>query len=110
MEGLNDRLNAQDAKKRGRVYVLRHLDDIRQALDQGYSRRDIWQALKEDGQMPISYRQFNHLVAKLTAPDAASITAAATATTTPSPPRQQQQGAAQKPREFNPIPDIEDLI
>ncbi len=65
-----DHTLTQNHKKRGRgrVFFLRHLNTIRQALDAGHVRKDVWQTLHDEGQMPISYRQFNNLVVKLIEP------------------------------------------
>ena len=116
---------SKHVRGRGRLFVMQHLDAIRQALTQGHVQKDIWQTLHDAGQMPISYRQFNKHIEKLMAPPPAGgdakaaaipaatapvIPAADAAPSAPPPPHSQRQAAAKAPPAFNPIPNMEDLI
>jgi hypothetical protein len=118
------------------VFVLLHLDAIRQALQQGHVQKDIWQTLHDAGQMPISYRQFNKLIVQLvaapptvprTAPREPAVTGVAgAAATVPGPPPAStdagatpalqtlhpapRQAKPEVPPTFNPIPDIQNLL
>ena len=51
-------------KGRGRVYFRRHQEQIAAALQLGHSRKHIWRVLHDQGQMPITYEQFNRYVSR----------------------------------------------
>jgi len=42
----------------GRVYFLRHRDQIAARLQEGFPAKTLWRELRQSGQMPIMYCQF----------------------------------------------------
>ena len=45
-------------KKIGRIQFLTHKNDILQAIERGFSKREIWELLSEKGHFTCSYNQF----------------------------------------------------
>lgn len=114
-EKLHETVSQPDhGKGRGRVFLLRHFDAIRQARAQGYTHKDIWQTLHDANLMPITYRHFNRLLAKHLpaevpppAPTAAPPTAPPQAPTSRAKPREAPPPARSL---YNPVPDPSKLF
>lgn len=62
---LIDQLKKDNRRSDGRHSVLVNRDDIREAMDQGYTVKAIWEALRQQGKVSISYQQFRLHVKKL---------------------------------------------
>ena len=62
-----ERLINNKAKKsaRNKADFLVHKTDIEQAINDGWSRRLIWETLKSEGKISASYTAFNNYVNKL---------------------------------------------
>jgi len=119
-KSLLDILAARAAKKppnqktRNRAAFLANIEEIRQALDNGWSVKDIWEALKEDGRIPFGYQAFLGYVKRLIRNQPA--TRGKTVEET-DPGNQVTEGLAkeQKPEgikgfKFDPIPKKEELF
>jgi hypothetical protein len=64
-ESLLQALEADSTMKdRGLVYFRRHQEQIAAFLQTGHSRKHIWRVLHDQGQMPITYEQFNRCVSR----------------------------------------------
>ncbi|MBP0048849.1 hypothetical protein H9C73_08875 [Marinobacterium sp. AK62] len=48
----------------GKVVFLKYLEDIEEALNQGYTAMDIWSLLHKKGELQIKYNQFSVYVRK----------------------------------------------
>jgi hypothetical protein len=44
--------------RRGKAHFLAHLAEIEQAIAAGFPKKDVWEALRNQGKIPISYNQF----------------------------------------------------
>lgn len=51
-----------ERKGRGLQAFISQMDEIQTALNDGYTVKDIWQILHEEGRMPIQYRAFTSYV------------------------------------------------
>ncbi len=71
MDSLTNRISERLSKKSGfvaannRVVILKLVDDIRSALEDGWSMRVIYQVLYEEGAIIFSYQTFRRYVNEL---------------------------------------------
>ena len=60
MELLEELRNAKLKKPpaNGKVAFLRNIDQIKAALDQGYTAVDVWRVMHDRGEVKVKYNQF----------------------------------------------------
>lgn len=67
-KSLVEKLQAQRSKKeparKGVVAVLAHKEEIGEALNQGFTMKEIHAVMADDGEMPVGYAAFTRLVKK----------------------------------------------
>ena len=58
------RLQKRDKSARtvNRAFVVAHKEEIREALDGGFSVKDVWETLSEEGAVPFGYQAFRRHV------------------------------------------------
>lgn len=66
MELLEELRNAKLKKPpaNGKVAFMRHIDQIKSALDRGYTVVDVWRVMSERGEINVQYNQFSVYVRK----------------------------------------------
>ena len=65
--GLLEELNAAKKKSSlgsGKVVFLKYMEEIEEALNQGYTVMDVWSLLHKKGELQIKYNQFSVYVRK----------------------------------------------
>lgn len=104
------------------VAFLAVRDDVKAALDAGFSVRIIWLNLQEEGRLPLAYNTFlNYINRDIRRPQADSDLHVGTPqATTPTQPRNQEGGPEERSKRvmtekiagftFNSVPRKEDLI
>jgi Family of unknown function (DUF5338) len=118
-KSLSERISARSATKdpsqssKNRAVFLALRADIKQALDDGWPVKSIWETLQEEGKVACSYQAFRGYKNRLLTPPPAPLE-----TPHPRPGTAAKQAAsksAHKPSitagfTFNPIPNKEDLL
>ena len=77
-------------------------DDIKEALDAGWSMKAVWETLTDEGKIVFSYKSFRHYVLKLIKPEQEKIRDEIK--------QESKSSSSMKSFNYDPIPKPEDLL
>lgn len=100
-------------KARNRAAFLANMEEIRQALDNGWSVKDVWEALCDEGRIPFGYQAFLGYVKRLirnpsSADSRQPVEETGRKEQVTKAPRQKAEGI--KGFQFDPVPKKEELF
>ncbi len=96
-------------KARNRAAFLANMEEIRQALDDGWSVKDVWEALREEGRIPFGYQAFLGYVKRLIRSQPAD-SVKPVEEGVEREPAQRQKAEGAKGFRFDPVPKKEELF
>lgn len=110
------RLQKRDRSARtvNRAFVIAHKEEIREALEGGFSIKDVWETLSEEGAVPFSYQAFRRHVNGTILNSKPSSKTAQSSPAKPAPmsssPSKSKQSAGIPGFTFDPNPNRKDLF